>query len=426
MPQVQRAAGPRGNSAVAKFKPKRWQVEDQCGLCGVTFSLVHTRHHCRHCGLSVCGKHSKNKVIVPTSLSKVPQRVCDKCYPVCRNTARGLAPPPPEDKPRRHTLEVDRRRGQSPRAGSRRTLEGARRDNRTWNGDEDYENGTRQKLRRDGDQRRERRMRSPHGRDPRELSSRGKRDKPTRDEALHPRDLGLERAPRERERRSREPGERERRGRDPREKDPRDKDRRERERRDRALRERDLVEGASRERRSRDSPAQKERRRVPGAEPSRNRKHEQMRSPAPSLGKRVSGKVRGETPSTCRTTSSTLSNLYAAVNATEEVKAQARPRPKRPPPRKEKEEERVFADSTFSIFSLAGSDPESKARKKEQDKKRVERRPGKTAASGANRESMEKKEHLDFSASSSSVKSFEVSAITQKPKRRGRSPVCSR
>ncbi|KAG2810477.1 hypothetical protein PC112_g16036 [Phytophthora cactorum] len=147
MPQPQAppraAAAPRGNSAMAQFKPKRWQVEDRCGLCSIEFSLMNKRHHCRHCGLSVCGKHSRNKVIVPTSLSKVPQRVCDKCYPKCRSIARGLAPPPrrdlPDDKPRRHTLEArdEREYGQrmrSPGDGARKNLEGARRDNRTLAG----------------------------------------------------------------------------------------------------------------------------------------------------------------------------------------------------------------------------------------------------------------------------------------------------
>ncbi|POM57348.1 Hypothetical protein PHPALM_38148 [Phytophthora palmivora] len=73
---------------MAQFKPKRWQVEDRCGLCNVEFSLMNTRHHCRSCGRSVCGKHSRNKVIVPTSLSKVPQRVCDKCYPNLETNGR--------------------------------------------------------------------------------------------------------------------------------------------------------------------------------------------------------------------------------------------------------------------------------------------------------------------------------------------------
>ncbi|KAK1948600.1 Vacuolar protein sorting-associated protein 27 [Phytophthora citrophthora] len=480
---------------MAQFKPKRWQVEDRCGICNSDFSLMNTRHHCRSCGLSVCGKHSRNKVIVPTSLSKVPQRVCDKCYPKCRNVAMGLAPPPrrdlPDDKPRRHTLESrDEReyghRMRSPRDGARKTAEGARRDNRTWNGDDDYDE-PRRIIRRDGEPRtvhsaRDRRMRSPraksphaarspHGRDPREVvSTRGKnpRDRPSREGDLHPNDLfhdprdkerrhrdPRERDPRDKERRQRDTRERERRrdprerdprGRDPRERDPRERDPRERdprkrdprerdprererrerdprdrERRDRALHERDLFDDAPRGRSSRDSPAQKERRRIPSTDPTRNRKNEQMRSPAPSLGKHVgSGKVRRDTSSTCRTTSSTLSNLYAAINATEEVKAVAPPpktKPKRPPPRKEETEKpSAFADSTFSIFSLAGSDHESseaKARSNAPIKKKAVRRPG-ASANSANRESMEKKEHLDFSASSSSVKSFEVSAITQK------------
>ncbi|KAG7388053.1 hypothetical protein PHYPSEUDO_013172 [Phytophthora pseudosyringae] len=441
---------------MAQFKPKRWQVEGRCGICSVEFSLMHTRHHCRSCGVSVCGKHSKNKVIVPTSLSKVPQRVCDKCYPACRNTAMGLAPPPPprrdlpDDKRRRHTLESrderdnGRRMRSPPRDGARRPPpEGARRDNRTWNGDDGYDE-PRRVLRRDGEQRtmnsaRERRMRSPraksphaarspNGRDPREVvSMRGKssRERPSRDGDLHPRDLLREkdrryRDPRERDPRERGPREKDRRERDPRERERRNRDPRERERRDRALHERDLFDGAPRGRSSRDSPGQNERRRMPSNDPTRNRKHEQMRSPVSSLGKRASGKVRRDTSSTCRTASSTLSNLYAALNSNEEIKAQAPPpklKPRRPPPRREeKKKPSAFADSTFSIFSLAGSDheaSESKALKSAAIKKKTARRPGK-GDNSANRESMEKKEHLDFSASSSSVKSFEVSAITQK------------
>ncbi|KAG2779233.1 hypothetical protein PC129_g14030 [Phytophthora cactorum] len=190
MPQPQAppraAAAPRGNSAMAQFKPKRWQVEDRCGLCSIEFSLMNKRHHCRHCGLSVCGKHSRNKVIVPTSLSKVPQRVCDKCYPKCRSIARGLAPPPrrdlPDDKPRRHTLEArdEREYGQrmrSPGDGARKNLEGARRDNRTWNGDDDYEE-PRRVMRRDAEPRtvhstRDRRMRSPRAKSPHAASLAG-------------------------------------------------------------------------------------------------------------------------------------------------------------------------------------------------------------------------------------------------------------
>lgn len=94
MPQPQasamaQAGRQRGNSNVAAFRPSaRWQLESYCGLCGAHFSYVRQRHHCRHCGLSVCGRHSRQRAIVPTSLSTLPQRVCDTCFPLCHNAPR--------------------------------------------------------------------------------------------------------------------------------------------------------------------------------------------------------------------------------------------------------------------------------------------------------------------------------------------------
>ncbi|CAH0481361.1 unnamed protein product [Peronospora belbahrii] len=570
MPQPQapkRVVGQRGNSAMAEFKPKRWQVEDHCGICRIEFSLLNARHHCRSCGLSVCGKHSKNKVIVPTSLSKVPQRVCDKCYPKCCSIAMGLAAPSParreipNDKVRRHTMELtdernDGHRIRSPPEGLKRAEDMARRDNRTWNGGgDDYDPVL--MMRRDGEPRimqsaRGRRLmspraNSPHGIDPRQVvSSRGR---PARNGDLHPSDLindidrrrkrelrekerrtrdprekdprernarerdlrernardrdprernARERDPRERDARERElcikdlrerdmrgkdpremerrkrdprekdphererrergprekdPRERERRERDPREKDPRERERRERDprekdsrgrerrerdprardprekerrdrdprardprekdRRDRALHERDLFDDAPRDKLSRGSLRQKERRHR-GVTP------EEMRSPAPSLLKRGSGKLRDDTSSTCRTASSTLTSLYAALNGSDDIEVPAPPprsvSKRRSPSRKEKEKQSAFADSTFSIFSLAGSDHSDSESKAANDvgQKVPSRRLKKVRSNSMNRESLEKKEHLDFSASSSSIKSLEVSAITQK------------
>ncbi|CAI5738276.1 unnamed protein product [Peronospora farinosa] len=144
-----------GNSPMDEFKPKPWQVQDRCGICSIEFSLLTKRHHCRSCGLSVCGRHSKNRVIVPTSLSKAQQRVCDSCYPKCRSgMAMELASPAPpvrQDLPaddvRRHTLVLrdgrdDGRRIRSPPDEVRRAAQEARRDrndgsNRTWKSDEE-------------------------------------------------------------------------------------------------------------------------------------------------------------------------------------------------------------------------------------------------------------------------------------------------
>uniref|UniRef100_K3W6J3 FYVE-type domain-containing protein n=1 Tax=Globisporangium ultimum (strain ATCC 200006 / CBS 805.95 / DAOM BR144) TaxID=431595 RepID=K3W6J3_GLOUD len=87
----------RARSAHDVFIPAgRWQVDSICGVCSKSFNVMRGRHHCRHCGMSVCGKHSKNRAVVPTSLSSTMQRVCDICFPQCqrgitrkrRNTVR--------------------------------------------------------------------------------------------------------------------------------------------------------------------------------------------------------------------------------------------------------------------------------------------------------------------------------------------------
>uniref|UniRef100_M4B1V8 FYVE-type domain-containing protein n=1 Tax=Hyaloperonospora arabidopsidis (strain Emoy2) TaxID=559515 RepID=M4B1V8_HYAAE len=567
MPQPQapppRPAGRRGNSAVAEFTPKRWQVEDHCGICSSEFSLLNTRHHCRACGLSVCGKHSKSKAIVPTSLSKVPQRVCDKCYPRCHAIAMGLMPPSvrrdhPDDKLRRHVSEVQNEQGPNgPRAKQNRIVEGAQRDNRTWNGDDDFRE-QQQVLQQYGDDQRARllardrhgkhpRARSPQAagspqiRDPREVvSMRGNptHDRLARDRALHPSDLfddndrrrnnGLrenvgrsgdirgrdlrerdprlrERDPRLRERdprlRERDPHVREReprlqerdprlrekdlrerdprlrdkdlrerdprlrekdlRERDPRlrekelrdrdqhkhdsrernprkvelrskdlqgrdlrererrEKDVRAREPRERERKDRALHPRDLFDDTLSKRGSRDNHGGKERRRVVNTLPTGKRKHDPKEVPIPNFFKQASGKHGTQTSSSGRTTSSTLSNVGAGMSAYEDVNAQVpvpKSKPKRPPSRKEKELQSAFADSTFSIFSLAGSDHsdvESEA-PDHAGKKVAAHKFGKSRSDSVSWESKEKKEHLDFSASSSSLNGFGVSEITQK------------
>ncbi|CAI5717448.1 unnamed protein product [Peronospora destructor] len=298
------------------------------------------------------------------------------------------------------------------------------------------------------------RARDPRERDPRErdlTNTRGPRERDLRARDLRardprerdPRERGLrEKDSRERDRRIRDPRERDLRGNDPREKDsrererrkrdlreqdprekerrnrnPRVKDPRERERpRDRTLHERDLFDAAPREKSSRDSLKQKERRRrVLNSEPVRRQTNKMLGSFSGS----ENGNQRSETSSACRTASSTLSSFYAAVNATEDSKAKAlspKSKSKRLLPRKEKEIGSAFADSTFSIFSLKGSDHSDSESEPQKNgvQKLPARRPGKSRSNRAKRELMETKEHFDFSASSSSVKCFEVSAITQK------------
>lgn len=45
----------------------------------VQFTVLNRRHHCRNCGLVICGNCSKQKFLIP-SISSKPVRVCDKCF----------------------------------------------------------------------------------------------------------------------------------------------------------------------------------------------------------------------------------------------------------------------------------------------------------------------------------------------------------
>lgn len=50
-----------------------------CYKCSDSFTLISRRHHCRVCGLLVCGKCSPRKVRLPT-LDNKNVRVCNPCY----------------------------------------------------------------------------------------------------------------------------------------------------------------------------------------------------------------------------------------------------------------------------------------------------------------------------------------------------------
>lgn len=91
------------SSAMDTFVPEegRWQYEALCAICKAQFSVFRTRHHCRYCGMSVCGKHSAHKAVVPVSLSVQEQRVCDQCFPKCVNQENVIA-----SRPRRMTVDA--------------------------------------------------------------------------------------------------------------------------------------------------------------------------------------------------------------------------------------------------------------------------------------------------------------------------------
>jgi len=51
-----------------------------CMGCGVGFSMVRRRHHCRSCGRVFCAKCSPNQVPLPRYGLEKPVRVCNRCY----------------------------------------------------------------------------------------------------------------------------------------------------------------------------------------------------------------------------------------------------------------------------------------------------------------------------------------------------------
>jgi hypothetical protein len=54
-------------------------LNSKCHVCNAALRLLRLRHHCRNCGLSVCGVHSKNQVPLPHLGIMKEVRVCDIC-----------------------------------------------------------------------------------------------------------------------------------------------------------------------------------------------------------------------------------------------------------------------------------------------------------------------------------------------------------
>lgn len=52
----------------------------KCMSCGVTFTVVKRRHHCRNCGKIFCARCSSNSVPLPKFGHVKPVRVCNKCF----------------------------------------------------------------------------------------------------------------------------------------------------------------------------------------------------------------------------------------------------------------------------------------------------------------------------------------------------------
>jgi len=59
-----------------------WIPDDHaryCMICKKEFTVIKRRHHCRRCGMIVCGDCSKNKAIVLEVDKEKEVKVCDPC-----------------------------------------------------------------------------------------------------------------------------------------------------------------------------------------------------------------------------------------------------------------------------------------------------------------------------------------------------------
>ncbi|KAL4172084.1 hypothetical protein KRP22_007258 [Phytophthora ramorum] len=54
-------------------------ADSKCHVCNASLRLLRVRHHCRNCGMAVCGVHSKNQVPLPHLGIMKEVRVCDLC-----------------------------------------------------------------------------------------------------------------------------------------------------------------------------------------------------------------------------------------------------------------------------------------------------------------------------------------------------------
>lgn len=65
----------------------RWIKDDEvtmCMQCTANFTAFRRRHHCRSCGIVICGKCSSKKVALPYDNNRC-NRVCDKCYGILKS-----------------------------------------------------------------------------------------------------------------------------------------------------------------------------------------------------------------------------------------------------------------------------------------------------------------------------------------------------
>eukprot|EP00939_MAST-03C_sp_MAST-3C-sp1_P000879 g879.t1 len=76
------AGGSEDTSSFGADEAPLWvpdNFSETCMVCDRAFTVTLRRHHCRKCGILVCGNCSRNKVFVPQVSRIHPVRICDPC-----------------------------------------------------------------------------------------------------------------------------------------------------------------------------------------------------------------------------------------------------------------------------------------------------------------------------------------------------------
>ncbi|KAJ3315357.1 hypothetical protein HDV04_003750 [Boothiomyces sp. JEL0838] len=72
------------NSPIAEFDAPIWMPDESaqsCLVCFNKFTFFNRKHHCRSCGILVCGACSQNSFYIPSRNGEKKARVCDTCLP---------------------------------------------------------------------------------------------------------------------------------------------------------------------------------------------------------------------------------------------------------------------------------------------------------------------------------------------------------
>lgn len=80
---------PSMRAAVSPLCAPAWKLGKRCHVCACKFGYFKSRHHCRNCGESVCGRHSRETLPLRHLGLFQPQRVCVVCYEHLQNAAVG-------------------------------------------------------------------------------------------------------------------------------------------------------------------------------------------------------------------------------------------------------------------------------------------------------------------------------------------------